>query len=69
MFASFTLQPITFYEERRKMDTSPITISSPAKEKSKVFTNPRVLQDEIQVQKVKEEAKKVETETKEEIEE
>ena len=66
---SFTLKPITFCGESSKMDTSPITISSLAKENSKVSTNPRVLQDEIQVQKAKEEASKVEAKTKEGTEE
>ena len=47
------------------MDTSPITISSLANDNSKVSTNPRVLQDDIQVQKAKEEASKVKAKTKE----
>jgi Mg-chelatase subunit ChlI len=34
--------PITLCEESRKMDTSPITISSLAKDNLMVFTNPRV---------------------------
>ena len=46
---SFTLKPITFCEESSKMDTSPITLSSLAKKNSKVSTNPRVFQDDIQV--------------------
>ena len=45
--ASFSLKPITFCEERSKMDTSPITISSPAKDNSKISSNPRVLQDDF----------------------
>ena len=38
--ASFTLQLITFCEDINKVDTSPITISSPVKEKTNVFANP-----------------------------
>ena len=66
--ASFSLKPITFCEERSKMDNSPITISSHAKDNSKVFSNPRVLQDDLQVQKIKEDASKVEAGPKEGIE-
>ncbi len=62
--ASFTLQPITCCEDSRKVDTSPITISSLVKEKSKVFTNPKVLQDDNQAEKAKEEVKKVGLKTK-----
>ena len=40
---SFSLKPITFCKERSKMDNSPITISSPAKDNSKVSSKPRVL--------------------------
>jgi cell division protein ZapA (FtsZ GTPase activity inhibitor) len=68
VYASFTLQPITFCEDSSKVDTSPITISSSAKDKSKVFTNQRVLQDN-QVEKAKEEEKKVGTVNTEETEE
>ena len=69
VLASFTLQPITFCEDSSKVDTSPITISSLVKKKSKVFTNPRVLQDDNQVEKAKEEVKKVGTKNKEETKE
>ena len=67
--ASFTLQPITFCEDSSKVDTSPITISSLVKEISKVFTSPRVLQDDNQAWKDKEEVKKEGTKNREKIEE
>ena len=42
---SFTMQSITFCEASNKAETSPITISSPVKERTKDFANPLVLQD------------------------
>ena len=69
VLANFNLQPITFCEDSSKFDTSPITISSLVKEKSKVFTNLKVLQDDNQAEKAKEEVKKVRTKNKEKIEE
>ena len=69
VLASFNLQPITFCEDSSKVDTSPITISSLVKEKSKVFTNPRVLQDDNQAEKAKEQVKRIGTKNKEKIEE
>ena len=47
--ASFSLQPITFCEASNKVETSPITISSPAKERTKDFGNPLILQDKNQL--------------------
>ena len=65
--ASFSLKPITFCEENNKKDNSPITISSPVKDNSKVSSNPWVLQDKSQVQKMKEDAAKGEAVPKEGI--
>ena len=46
VLASFNMQPISFCEASNKVKTSPITISSPSKERTNDFTNPLVLQDE-----------------------
>ena len=66
--ASFSLKPITFCDKMTKKDNSPITISSPVKENLKISSNPRVLQDKPQGQKMKEVAAKIVEEHKEETE-
>ena len=63
------MQPVTFVDASKKVKMSLVTISSPIKDKTHIFTNPLILQAENQSQvKSKEVLENVIPSDREEIE-